>query len=557
MPASISPGPDHADAIETERADGEMVAAMRVVLALSIMLAVYVDPAGLYTFRGFASVVFATFAVYSLVLYCGTKVNLPLTHTRLIHWLDIVWFGLLVAITGGVDSMLFLLFFLAILPASFRWGASEGTQITIASAIVFVTICLMPRTGVEPSRLLLRTTLLLGLGYMMAHWGAAKLDMKQQLALLRDVSRLSNPRFGVEFGIGRVMHEIRAYFGGASCVVILRDRDTGEYLLRIAAASEPMRQRQVDDEAAAPLLAYPTGTTVLFRGAGHGWLLHPQTCLLYRRELGKWIHDEQDTCKRIADLLDARAFISAPLDLSRYRGRIYVTATHWGLSKAEAMFLHHAAHQAFLALDNTALLDQLASGAAFREREKIALDLHDSTIQPYVGLRLGLMALRKRASADNPLLADIEELLNIAGATIDELRSYAGTLRQKLGGAVDLPSTEVLRQQADRAAQLYGIAIEFDADAGLRFNDRVMAEVVQIMREGLSNMARHARATEGAIALRVEHGHLQIVMQNPTPVEVVPFTPKSIARRACALGGRVQVDCVPHAWTSIRVDIPL
>lgn len=42
------------------------------------------------------------------------------------------------------------------------------------------------------------------------------------------------------------------------------------------------------------------------------------------------------------------------------------------------------------AVENVELLNQLASSAADNRRQKISLDIHDSTIQPYIGLKLGI-----------------------------------------------------------------------------------------------------------------------------------------------------------------------
>ncbi|MFD2270613.1 hypothetical protein ACFS07_04395 [Undibacterium arcticum] len=68
-------------------------------------------------------------------------------------------------------------------------------------------------TEAEISRLLLRTTFLLALGYMIAYWGGSEVaQKKRRLALLRDVSQLSNPRFGVDHTIASVLEKDAGVF---------------------------------------------------------------------------------------------------------------------------------------------------------------------------------------------------------------------------------------------------------------------------------------------------------------------------------------------------------
>jgi signal transduction histidine kinase len=60
---------------------------------------------------------------------------------------------------------------------------------------------------------------------------------------------------------------------------------------------------------------------------------------------------------------------------------------------------------------------------AFQERRRISRDLHDSAVQPYIGLKLGLEAMRCRFRRTE-LARDLDELIKIASDGIGELRQY-------------------------------------------------------------------------------------------------------------------------------------
>src|SRR6185503_16220806 len=99
----------------------------------------------------------------------------------------------------------------------------------------------------------------------------------------------------------------------------------------------------------------------------------------------------------------------------------------------------------FIAIaENIRLVDQMASDAAEEERKRIARDIHDSIIQPYIGLQMGLVGVRRRLSAppndadnsDETLLkivndaaADTDRLIEMTADGISDLRGYVHVLR--------------------------------------------------------------------------------------------------------------------------------
>ena len=75
-------------------------------------------------------------------------------------------------------------------------------------------------------------------------------------------------------------------------------------------------------------------------------------------------------------------------------------------------------------VENLQLLDQLVSSAAEHERVMISRDIHDATVQPYIGLRLGLEALYRDGGSTSPLSQKILDLIEMANATVRDLRGY-------------------------------------------------------------------------------------------------------------------------------------
>lgn len=554
--------------LAAEAADAQMVSAMRLVLATSVLLASVIDPSSFKGAGGLIWALFTSYVLHSVVLHTLSLKQQPVALGKLVHWLDVVWYAVFVALTGGSRSLLFLFFFFAILTAAFRWGFEEGARVTFVATAIFIATAYYPGAQPDLPRLLLRSSFLLALGYISAYWGESKVFLNRRLALLRDVSQLSNPRFGVDHTVTRVLEKIRDFFSATSCVLVLRDKESGDCHMRIARAGRTQQGVQaeaLDADAAAPLLHVggagdvgDAGDERVMLFVRSRWPLQRWASLQsYNPKTSMW-SEAHDTAsgQTLADLLEGEAFISAPLSLRRTQGRIFIITKKHHPGRSDALFLGHIVAQAFPVIENIELVDRMASDAALQERRKIAMDIHDRAVQPYIGLTLGLSAVRKKAAADNPLNDDLDKLCEVARQTIDDLRRYAGTFRSC--GGDELLFTSVLREQAAQVNALYGVEITLDTEPTLRINDRMKAEVLQIVREGLSNICRHTDAQQGQVQLRCSKGWLHLHINNSAgETPAAAFSPRSIRERVLALGGTLQVVSGPERATSVQIALPI
>ncbi|WP_460826390.1 sensor histidine kinase, partial [Massilia terrae] len=272
---------------------------------------------------------------------------------------------------------------------------------------------------------------------------------------------------------------------------------------------------------------------------------------------GPWLQRDEGQMGQLAALLEAASFISAPLVFERGRGRVYVIAASRHLGRADALFLARIAAHELAAIDRIGLLDRLASDAAALERKKIALDLHDTAIQSYIGLQLGLATVCRKAAPSNPLAAELDKLAAMAAEVVVELRDYA---RHAPAGTADGEPIFVsaLRRQAAQANAAYGVDVRIETAGTIALGDRLTAEVLQIVREGISNVCRHTAAKRAAVSLRCGGEILRIEISNEHGAMAPPaFRPRSISERAQALGGSAFVREGRFNDTIVCVEIPL
>jgi signal transduction histidine kinase len=208
-------------------------------------------------------------------------------------------------------------------------------------------------------------------------------------------------------------------------------------------------------------------------------------------------------------------------------------------------------------LDNIRLLERLSASAADQERQRLARDIHDSVVQPYLGLQYKLAAIRNKAvNCDKDLSQDIERLFNQTVDEIGNLRGFVGGLKEPGKQRDDLVAA--LRRFADHFSQSYDIDVRVACKATIDVSGRLAAEVIPIVHEGLSNIRKHTQATSAIVQLDRSDTCLTIFIENNGGNEGTfrPFYPRSITERAEELGGQARV--LNDGWcTVVKVEIPL
>lgn len=164
------------------------------------------------------------YAGYSICIYMLSARRSEILPTRLLHWFDLAWYVPLLALCSGTNNLFF--FFFAILVASFGWGYNEGLRATAIASLVFAIggqITSSSVQGFEINPLPLRFIDLLALGFMIAYWGGYEIKLRERLRLLKEVSILSNPRFGVDRTIQSIIASLRSSYQADTCFLILME----------------------------------------------------------------------------------------------------------------------------------------------------------------------------------------------------------------------------------------------------------------------------------------------------------------------------------------------
>jgi signal transduction histidine kinase len=231
--------------------------------------------------------------------------------------------------------------------------------------------------------------------------------------------------------------------------------------------------------------------------------------------------------------------------------------------RSDIKFLLQAIGHFLPIVENVRLVDRLASDAAEQERMRIARNIHDSIIQPYIGLQLGIESLSqylKESNLDDASARDLTQrtfrLEGMAKQSIDDLRNYVHGLSTSETG-----ESSVLFDSLQRFTRTFtagtGIGIFIEFEPGLRLRDRLAAEVFQMVAEALSNVRKHTTSRAATVRLAAEGEYLSIEILNYADNALeTHFVPRSIAQRASSLGGNVAVTNDEES-TKLRIAIPM
>ena len=546
-----------------ESVDGRLVNVTRFVLALSALIIIYVDPSEPDRLVNITYTALALYTVYSAVLYFLDLSHQSIFQSIHLYWLDVAWYVVLISLSSGTNSLFFFFFFFVILVASFQSGYKAGLKVTIVSTILFFTVGYFTTpTPIEPNRFLLRTVYLASIGYLMAYWGGSETTHKRRLALLRDVSRSSNPRFGVDQTIDSIMRKLREFYDADTCLLINTRAVADAHTLRRIDRrhAEVVHRVESVGAEASQLLAWRPEWAATWHNGSKKWWFRKTPCSIYNFLSGERVKDVDENYTWIADLLDTQSFITIPVyQRHTFTGRLYLTSKDRHFNYSDVDFLRQVIDHVIPMIDNIQLVDRLASQASEYERQRISRDIHDSAIQPYIGLKLGLDALRRRVSIDDPVASGLAELVERTDSVIKDLRRYVGGLQDPGSSERVNVLTSSVERHANQLGELYGIKVDVKISTDMNMNDRLAAELFQIVREGLSNIKRHTASTEARISMASVNGDMVLDIENDSsdPEGHKPFTPRSITERATALGGRVSVNVNNPGRTTVSVIIPM
>ena len=228
------------------------------------------------------------------------------------------------------------------------------------------------------------------------------------------------------------------------------------------------------------------------------------------------------------------------------------------LSAPDGALVDAFARQAAIALELADSQEQRRVLAVYRDRERIARDLHDLVIQRLFGTGLTVQSLRPRLPADLREVGDV--VVAELDAAIRDLRAAVFAL-ERPGASSGLRGrlADVARHAATTLGLVPRIRLEGPLDTVVP--EPVAAHLTSVLTEALTNVARHAHASTVLVRVRARARSLTVVVDDdgvgPPADTALGNGLRNLRSRAAELGGDLTLDARAEGGTRLRWSIPL
>ena len=200
------------------------------------------------------------------------------------------------------------------------------------------------------------------------------------------------------------------------------------------------------------------------------------------------------------------------------------------------------------------------------ERKKISRELHDETSQALTSIIVGLRVLSEHVHREGER-EKILEMRDLAVKTLEDVHHLAVQLRPAL--LDDLGLVAAAQKYVENYSRQYSIIVDLNVVnlSRQRFLPEIEITLYRILQEALTNIAKHANATQVRVLLKKQRDKLVLTVKdngigfNADILNGVGSDTclgiHGMHERIVLLSGEFYIDSAPGKGTVITVEIPL
>jgi signal transduction histidine kinase len=257
------------------------------------------------------------------------------------------------------------------------------------------------------------------------------------------------------------------------------------------------------------------------------------------------------------------SFLGVPIKVrGQVYGNLYLTdKTGWTeFTSDDESLVEALALAAGIAIENARLHQKVQQVAVYEDRDRLARDLHDTVIQRLFAVGLSLQGLA--SSATTTEMADrLETAISDLDDTIRQVRS---TIYELGSAATDRGLRASILSLVRDLNPVVGfvVRVAFDGPVDTVLSNEIADHLLAVIREALTNVGRHARATAASMTLTVADGlcRLQVIDDgqgiDATAETEGGFGLVNLRRRAEKLHGSFVVNSPATGGTSVTWQVP-
>jgi two-component system, NarL family, sensor histidine kinase DevS len=263
-----------------------------------------------------------------------------------------------------------------------------------------------------------------------------------------------------------------------------------------------------------------------------------------------------------------RSFLGVPvLVRDEVFGNLYLTdkTTAEAFTDVDEELVVGLAAAAGVAIENARLHARVQDLVTAEDRERIARDLHDTVIQRLFATGLSLQGAAALIQADpEAAVQRVEAAVDDLDLTVKHIRTAIFGLETRRPAAAHAAVRSRVLDLAHEAAGPLGYepGVVFDGPLDSLTPEAQAAELLATLREALTNVARHARATAVGVRVEIEGGDLVLEVGDDGVGPPDAGAPRgrgldNMAARAAAYGGSFALRAGESRGTLVEWRVPL
>ena len=212
-----------------------------------------------------------------------------------------------------------------------------------------------------------------------------------------------------------------------------------------------------------------------------------------------------------------RSFLGVPIRVrGNVFGNLYLCDKAGGdvFTDIDEEMVTALAGAAGIAIDNARLHSRVADLAMFEDRERIARELHDTVIQRLFATGLALQATVRLVGDRSEVVTRLQSMVDDLDTTVRDIRSVIFELH-----TARLPGSSlrqaVLELCAESARSLgFEPVVQFDGPVDSLVEEDLATHVLAVLQEALSNVTKHAQATQVRVQLVIDGNELLLTVSD-------------------------------------------
>ncbi len=228
-------------------------------------------------------------------------------------------------------------------------------------------------------------------------------------------------------------------------------------------------------------------------------------------------------------------------------------------SRTQVNVIEAHAVQAAIALEFDRVREEIRRAAIVQERRRVGQELHERVIQMLFGIGLTLQSL-EGTTRDAAMRGTLQSAVDSIDRAIRDLRWYVFDVDPIV--ALDQALDTELRKLAGDLVAATTLQLTLDIDPSVSgMVDGAARDILQIAREAVWNVVRHAHADHCLVSLRPLDG--RIVLEIADDGRGVEHPSRSgrglpnIRARAAAIGGGVEIRANRPKGTVVQLTVPI